>query len=89
MSRCARVWNVLPKELTAKNIGIACFESSLCKYKSALKIYDVENPRTWKSIRAAVIGLSCSIYSALSDTGIFLCVLLYLYLRLLCKIGKA
>ena len=79
MSRCARVWNVLPKELTAKNIGIACFESSLCKYnKSALKIYDVENPRTWKSIRAAVIGLSCSIYSALSDTGIFLSVLLYL-----------
>ena len=51
MSRCARVWNVLPKELTAKNIGIACFKSGLYKYyESALKIYVVENPRTWKSI---------------------------------------
>ena len=31
-------------------------------------------------VRAAVIGLGCSIYPALSDTvcGIFLCVLLYL-----------
>ena len=47
MSRCARVWNVLPKELTGKNTGIACFKSRLYKYyESALKIYDVENPRT-------------------------------------------
>ena len=51
MSRCARVGNVLPKELTAKSIGIACFKSGLYKYyESALKIYVVENPRTWKSI---------------------------------------
>ena len=51
MSRCARVWNVLPNELTAKNISIACFKSRLYKYyESALKIYNVENPRTWKSI---------------------------------------
>ena len=60
MSSCARVRNVLPKELTAKNIGIACFKSRLYKYyESALKIYDVKNPRTWKCI--CLSSLSCII----------------------------
>ena len=62
MSRCARVWNILPKELTAKNIGIACFKSRLYKYyESALKIYDVENPRTSKSICLSC-NMSCNLF---------------------------
>ena len=51
ISRCARVWNVLPKELTTKNISLGRFKSDLYEYyKSALNIYDAENPRTWKSV---------------------------------------
>ena len=66
MSRCARVWNVLPKELTAKNIGIACFKSGLYKYYvSALKMYDVENPRIWKSICLSC-NMSCNMSRNLS-----------------------
>ena len=41
ISRCARVWNVLPKELTTKNINLGRFKSDLYEYyKSALNIYD-------------------------------------------------
>jgi hypothetical protein len=41
ISRCARVWNVLPKELRTKNISLGRFQSDLYEYyKSALIIYD-------------------------------------------------
>ena len=41
MSRCARVWNILPKEVTKKNISIGRFKCELYKYyKSALNTYD-------------------------------------------------
>ena len=51
MSRCARVWNILPKEVTKKNISIGRFKCELYKYyKSAFNTYDAENPRTWKSV---------------------------------------
>ena len=51
ISRSARVWNVLPKELTSMNISLSRFKNDLYEYyKSALNIYDAENPRTWKSI---------------------------------------
>ena len=101
LSRCARVWNILPNELTSKNASFGSFKNRLYNYyKSALDIYDVEDPRTWKSIclscnmsrnlsrstsccylsykcvfrfvlsvvllsRAAVIGVSCSVYPAM------------------------
>ena len=64
ISRCARVWNVLPKELTTKNISLGRFKSDLYEYyKSALNIYDAENPRTWKSVCLSCNksrNLSCS-----------------------------
>ena len=64
ISRCARVWNVLPKELRTKNISLGRFKSDLYEYyKSALIIYDAENPRTWKSVCLSCNksrNLSCS-----------------------------
>ena len=62
MSRCTRVWNVLPKQLRVKNLSFVRFKSELYKYyKSALNVYDAENSRTWKSI-----CLSCNKSRSLS-----------------------
>ena len=62
LSRCARVWNILPNELTSKNASFGSFKNRLYNYyKSALDIYDVEDPRTWKSI-----CLSCNMSRNLS-----------------------
>ena len=64
MSRCARVWNILPKEVTKKNISIGRFKCELYKhYKSALNTYDAENSRTWKSV-----CLTCNTSRNLSDS---------------------
>ena len=63
-SRCARVWNILTKEVTKKNISIGRFKCELYKYyKSALNTYDAENPRTWKSV-----CLTCNTSRNLSDS---------------------
>ena len=62
VSRSTRVWNILPKKLTEKNTTFSSFKSGLYEYyKSALSNYDVEDPRTWKSI-----SLSCNMYRNLS-----------------------
>ena len=64
MPGCARVWNILPKEVTKKNISIGRFKCELYKYyKSALNTYDAENPRTWKSV-----CLTCNTSRNLSDS---------------------
>ena len=64
MSRCARVWNILPKEVTKKNTSIGRLKCELYKYyKSALNTYDAENPRTWN-----FVSLTCNTSRNLSDS---------------------
>ena len=52
LNRCARLWNALPKELTGKNTSLAGFKYRIYQhYKLAPEtVYDVDDPRTWKSI---------------------------------------
>ena len=63
LTRSTRAWNTLPKDVRYKNITLNVFKNELLKYyKHALKnIYNVEDPRTWKSI-----CLCCNMPSNLS-----------------------
>ena len=50
LNRVTRLWNILPRDLTGKNISLTQF-ALFNYYKLAVKnIYDVHDPRTWKSI---------------------------------------
>ena len=57
LNRSTRLWNSLPKDLTANNVSLNGFKCGLARYyRLALSnVYDVNDPRTWKSIR-----LSCN-----------------------------
>jgi hypothetical protein len=59
LTRSTRVWNILPKDLTDKNITFNGFKSGLLKhYKSALRnVYNAQDPRTWKLYVCLVIRL--------------------------------
>ena len=63
LSRSTRSWNSLPKELTGNNVSLNGFKYGLIEYyKLALRnVYDVNDPRTWKSI-----CLSCNMSRNLS-----------------------
>ena len=63
LSRSTRSWNSLPKELTDNKVSLNGFKNGLIEYyKLALRnVYDVNDPRTWKSI-----CLSCNMSSNLS-----------------------
>jgi hypothetical protein len=52
LNRCTRMWNVLPKNLTGNNTSLSQLKNGLFMYyKLALQtFYDVDDPRTWKSI---------------------------------------
>ena len=52
LNRTSRLWNILPRDLTGKNISLTQFKYGLFNYyKLAVKnVYDVDDPRTWKSI---------------------------------------
>ena len=52
LTRSARVWNVLPKDLTNINTTFNQFKNGLYNYyKLALtNIYNADDPRTWKSV---------------------------------------
>ena len=50
--RACQTWNVLPTELRTSHISLASFKHSLLQYyNKALGLYDMDNIRTWKSIR--------------------------------------
>ena len=53
-NRSTRLWNILPKELTGKNISLTQFQSGLYKIKyyslAAKNVFNVDDPRTWKSM---------------------------------------
>ena len=64
LNRCARLWNALPKELTGKNTSLACFKYIIYTYYKLGRetVYDVDDPRTWKSICCLVISrVICSV----------------------------
>ena len=63
LSRSTRLWNILPKELTGKNISLTQFKSGLYKYypRAVNNVFNVDDPRTWKSI-----CLSCNMCPNLS-----------------------
>ena len=49
-NRVTRFWNILPRDLTGKNISLTDY-LLFNYYKLAVKKnYDVDDPRTWKSI---------------------------------------
>ena len=63
LNRVTGLWNILPRDLTGKKISLTQLKYGLFKYyKLAVKnVYDVEDPRTWKSI-----CLSCNMCHNLS-----------------------
>ena len=51
LNRSTRLWNILPKKLTGKNISLTQVKSGPQKYQLAVKNkFDADNPRMWKSI---------------------------------------
>ena len=62
INRSTRLWNVLSNDLTGNDISLGQFKTGLfqCYRVAAETVYDVDDPRTWKSICLSS-NLSCVI----------------------------